>query len=327
MKRKIVSGILVLAIAVLSACGMEDDGKVTSLEPHSLESDNVADATGGGSGSAIGGGGSDSAAGTPGGGESDSAAGTLGGGGSDSVAGASGGGGSGSAAAGGASSAGGKSDVLGNGSGEAGNTAEMTASGQDTLGSDISTTIRTAAESLSDTDRKIYLQAVNEGEGDAKGYSLIYLDGDNTPELVVHDRGNDSYSIYTVKDQAIFCMADSLYTVELTYFERCGVIASFSRWNGGGDEGGYGSTYDQVSRDRTLTNDDQAVLSYSYNATYNEKGEYTGTGVIEYFYMGQQIGEAAYQEKMASLGIAEGEDQLCMEGSCDREEIIALLSR
>ena len=184
-----------------------------------------------------------------------------------------------------------------------------------------------AAESLSDTDREIYLQAVNEGEGDAKGYSLIYLDGDNIPELVVHDRGNDSYSIYTVKDQALFCMADSLSTVELTYFERCGVIASFSRWNGGGDEGGYGSSYDQVSRDRTLTNDDEAVLSYSYNATYNDEGKYTGTGVTKYFYMGQEIEEAEYREKLASLGIAEGEDQLCMEGICDKDEIIALLSR
>lgn len=189
------------------------------------------------------------------------------------------------------------------------------------------TDTRAAAEKLSDTDRAIYLQAVSESEGNAKGYVLIYLDADNIPELVVHDRDNDCYSIYTIKDQEIFCMADSLYTVELTYFERCGVIASFSRWNGGGDEGGYGSSYDQVSGDRTLTNEDQAVLSYSYNATYNEKGEYTGTGVTDYFYMGQEIDEAAYQEKMASLGIAEGEDQLCMEGCCDKEDMISLLSR
>lgn len=214
--------------------------------------------------------------------------------------------------------------------GDTGSAAGATDSrGSDSASADTagSTDTRAAAEKLSDTDRAIYLQAVSESEGNAKGYALIYLDADHIPELVVHDRENDCYSIYTVKDQEIFCMADSLFTVELTYFERSGVIASFSRWNGGGDEGGYGSSYDQVSRDRTLTNEDQAVLSYSYNATYNEKGEYTGTGVTDYFYMGKEIDEAAYREKMAGLGIAEGEDQRCMEGSCEKEEMISFLSR
>ncbi len=292
MKRKIIVGTMVTmvtALTVLSACGRKDDEKAVSLEPQSLESGNASGETDDG--------------GAADGREPD--VGAADGRGTDSAAGAAGNRGT---------------------DGATGNAADIAASEQDALGSDTSTGVR-AAESLSDTDREIYLQAVNESEGEAKGYSLIYLDGDNIPELVVHDRGNDSYSIYTVKDQALFCMADSLSTVELTYFERCGVIASFSRWNGGGDEGGYGSSYVQVSRDRTLTNDDEAVLSYSYNATYNEEGKYTGTGVTEYFYVGKEIEEAVYREKLAGLGIAEGEDQPCMEGSCDKDEIIALLSR
>jgi len=188
-----------------------------------------------------------------------------------------------------------------------------------------------AADPLSGTYGGVYLQVVNDDESEdnnnTKTYSLIWLDDDEIPELVVYDNLYESYSIYTVRDNELFCMADSLITVELTYYERKGVIADFARWNGGGDTGGYGKYFYQVSGDRTLTSEDQPVLSYSYNAVYNAEGEYTGTGVTDYFCMGQEIDEGVYQEKLGSLGITEVEDRTCMENSCNREEIIALLKR
>lgn len=69
--------------------------------------------------------------------------------------------------------------------------------------------------------------------------------------------------------------------MELTCFERSGFIAEFSCWNGGGDEGGYGQYFYQVSGDRTLTDEDQPILGFSYNAVYDDEGIYTGTGVTE----------------------------------------------
>lgn len=325
-----MTGIWVAVLVLLSACGAGDEaGDVVSLEPHPLESSNAADSRGsnsvagieGESGSIIG----------VNGGSGDISAGTNGGSGSI-MADTNGGTGS-TADAAGTPVTDKESAATGNGSGGAGNASVVpesgtgTASAQEALLSNINAGVKTASESLSDTDRKIYLQVVMESAGDSNIYSLIWLDGDMIPELVICDNDFSEYSIYTVKDNTVFCMADSIGTVELTYFERCGVIASFSRWNGGGDEGGYGSSYDQVSKERTITNDDQAVLSYSYNASYNEKGEYTGTGVTDYFYMGQEIEEAAYQENMKSLGIAAGEDRRCMENSCGKEEMIALLNQ
>ncbi len=67
-------------------------------------------------------------------------------------------------------------------------------------------------------------------------------------------------------------MVDSMTTVELTYFERNSIVAKFARWNGGGDEGGYGQEYFQASMDKTVADGDIPVLSYSYNATYDGEG-------------------------------------------------------
>lgn len=174
---------------------------------------------------------------------------------------------------------------------------------------------------------EVYGQAVAEHTGEAVVFSLIYLDNDEIPELVVLDREYESYSIYTVKDNALFCMADSLTTVELTYFERSGILGAFSSWNGGGDEGGYGWSYYQVSDDSTITADTISVLYDTYNAVYNEEGIYTGEGITNYYHMGQEIDEAAYEEMKRSLGIAVNEDKPCAENAVDRETMLSLLSR
>lgn len=173
------------------------------------------------------------------------------------------------------------------------------------------------------TYKEIYTQAVS--ETDSAMFSLIYLDNDDIPELVVSC--DESYSIYTVKDNAIFCVADSLTTVELTYFERTGIVCGFDRWNGGGDEGGYGEYYYQTSKDGTLANDAAPILSFDYNAVYDEEGNYTGEGIENYYYMGQETDEASYKEMQSSLGITADGKRLCMENALGKEEMLAALSR
>lgn len=293
MKHNVLVVVLCLMVVILSACGTEGGGEAVSLEPHSIA------------------GGETSDGGTQPGSAGNSAP---------------------TAASGHAQDCGSPESGQIPESGQAalgGGNADVQ---QDAPASAIDAGARAAAESLSDTDCGIYLQTVNENEGDAITYSLIFLDADDIPELVIYDYYYEDYSIYTIREEQIFCLADSLATVELTYYEKTGIIAAFDRWNGGGDTGGYGRHFYQTAGDRTITRDDQmdkdrAILSYSYNATYNEKGEYMGTGVLEYFHMGQEIDEASYYEELASLGITEGENRICMENSCKKEEIYALLSR
>lgn len=173
---------------------------------------------------------------------------------------------------------------------------------------------------------KVYAQAVENGE-EATVYSLIFLDDNDIPELVACDRGNDSFSIYTVKDGSIFCMMDSVTAVELTYFERTGILAQFARWNGGGDEGGYGQSYYQVSADKTLTQEDLPILRYSYNAVYDGEGVYTGEGITEYYCMEQGTDEAAYREKLEGFGVVEGSDRLCLENAFGKGEMLERLGQ
>ncbi|MDE7045417.1 MAG: hypothetical protein K2O97_10490, partial [Acetatifactor sp.] len=79
--------------------------------------------------------------------------------------------------------------------------------------------------------------------------------------------------------------------------------------------------------DRTLTDEDQPLLSFSYNAVYDDKGIYTGTGVTDYFHMDQAIDETAYKDMLESLSIAEGEGRTCMENAYSKEEMAELLGK
>ena len=173
-----------------------------------------------------------------------------------------------------------------------------------------------------DTYREIYRQLVTETEGDAIIFSLVYLDNDDTPELVVYDRGYEAYSIYTVKDGKAFCMMEAMTTVEMAYFERSGIVSAFARWNGGGDEGGYGWYYYQVSADKELVNGDLPTLYFTYDATYDEEGNWTGEGVTKYYYMDQEIDEAAYQQMMNELGIVEGNEKVLTDNALGKVEIL-----
>lgn len=184
-----------------------------------------------------------------------------------------------------------------------------------------------AANEQVQTYREIYQQAVADDIGEAKVFSLIYLDGDDIPELVVLDREFDSYSIYTVKDGALFCMLDQIVAVEMNYFERSGTFYTFARWNGGGDEGGYGRSYFQVSAEKTITEETGAVLNDAYNALYDEDGNFTGQGVTDYYYMGELTDEATYRELLGSLGVTEDGGRLCAENAVGKEEMLAQLSQ
>lgn len=183
-----------------------------------------------------------------------------------------------------------------------------------------------AADDKEQDYKEIYTQAVTENTDSYTSFSLIYLNDDNIPELVVYNNYYLSYSVYTVKDDALFCMADSLNTVELTYFARTGILCEFARWNGGGDEGGYGIYYYQASNDRTLTDDDTPLLHSVYNAVYDEENVYTGEGIVEYYYMGQETDEAAYDTMADSLGITESGEKLCLENAMEKEEMLDFLT-
>lgn len=178
-----------------------------------------------------------------------------------------------------------------------------------------------------DAYREIYRQVVTEKEGDALSFSLVYLDDDDLPELVVWDRGYESYSIYTVKDGREFCMVDAMIAVEMGYFERKGVISQFARWNGGGDEGGYGRYYYQVSADKTLANSDLPNLHYAYDATYDGEGNWTGDGVTKYYHMDQEIDETTYQQMMNGLGIIEGEEKSFADQAFGKTEMLDQLGK
>lgn len=215
---------------------------------------------------------------------------------------------------------------------DTGGTVAGTAEGDGTQAPDTAGEPDGGAEAQPPADGKmaeygsIYREAVTEHMGEAVWFALIYLDDDDVPELAVCDRGQDSYSVYTVKDNALFCMADAMMTVELTYFERSGILCEFARWNGGGAEGGYGQYYFQVSADSTLTADSTPVLYDTYNAVYNEEGVYTGEGITNYYHEEQEIEKAAYEEMKRSMGIPTGGGRPCTENAVGGEEMLAVLS-
>ncbi len=175
--------------------------------------------------------------------------------------------------------------------------------------------------------QEIYAQTITENTNENALYSLIFLDDDDTPELVAYDSYYLTYSIYTVKDDALFCLADALDTVELTYFERTGILCEFARWNGGGDEGGYGRSYYRIDHDHTLTDDDAPILNYVYNAVYDENDVYTGEGITEYFSMGEETDETSYEKLAESLGISDRDERACSENALGREEMLTFLSK
>ncbi len=173
--------------------------------------------------------------------------------------------------------------------------------------------------------REIYEWIVEKEEGDYLYFSLNYLNEDDIPELVVWNHYDMDYSVYTVKDGKPFCLIDSMPTVELDYYEYSGIVAAFARWNGGGDEGGYGWSYYQINGDKTLTYDDEPMLSFSYDAVNDEEGNWTGEGITQYYHLGQEIDEATYQQMADELGIIEENREGVGHNSYDKPEMLLFL--
>lgn len=184
-----------------------------------------------------------------------------------------------------------------------------------------------APEDKGDGYSQGYKQVVDQKEGETLSFSLIYLDEDEIPELAVYDSGDGTYSIYTVKNGEAHCMVDAMATVEMDYFEGQGLVSCFARWNGGGDEGGYGWYYYQVSKDKTLTDGDLPVLHFTYDAVYDEEGNWTGGGITKYYYLDQEIDESAYQKRMDEFGIMEGNGQVLIEHGLGKKEMQDLLEQ
>ena len=178
--------------------------------------------------------------------------------------------------------------------------------------------------SPSDRYQKIYAQIVTEQADDNIMFSLILLDNDEIPELAVYDQYYENLSIYTLKDNDPFCLLDSMHAVEVSYFEKTGMLAKFARWNGGGDEGGYGLYYYQVAKNKTLTEDSTPLLYNTYDAVYDEKGGFAREGVMHYYQNEQELDEYTYQEELAELGIEE-EGISCMDKAMQENEIMKLL--
>lgn len=176
---------------------------------------------------------------------------------------------------------------------------------------------------------QVYVPVITENDIESPRFSFIYLDEDNIPELVVLDRAWDKYSIYTVKDGNIKSLVNSMTTVEMSYYEHKNIVSAFYRSNGGGDEGEYTSTYYQLNQyPMALTDDTIPSFAFSYQAVYDENGDWTGDGISKYYKLGEEIDKAAYDRIFVDLDISQMDDTSCFSEnilSFTKEEILVYL--
>ena len=175
-----------------------------------------------------------------------------------------------------------------------------------------------------------YLPVIANIDIEDAAFSLIFLDSDTIPELVVLDRYLDQYSVYTIKEDSAICLIDSLTTVEMSYFEKENIISAFFRWNGGGDEGGYANRYYQLDQySEPLTDDFVPSFGFTYNAVYDINGEWTGEGITEYYKKGERIDETAYNQIFVDFNISQNDAVSCSSENIQhftRDEILEYLS-
>ena len=175
-----------------------------------------------------------------------------------------------------------------------------------------------------------YLPVIANIDIEDAAFSLIFLDSDTIPELVVLDRYLDQYSVYTIKEDSAICLIDSLTTVEMSYFEKENIISAFFRWNGGGDEGGYANRYYQLDQySEPLTDDFVPSFEFTYNAVYDINGEWTGDGITEYYKKGERIDETAYNQIFVDFNISQNDAVSCSSENIQhftRDEILEYLS-
>lgn len=177
---------------------------------------------------------------------------------------------------------------------------------------------------------QLYLQMIADEGMEEKAFALIYLDDDDIPELVICDRYYGEYSVYTIKDGSLECLIDSVTTVEMSYFERKNIVSMFSRWNGGGDEGGYANEYYQLDQySEILTVHSIPSFEFYYNAVYDENGEWTGDSITEYYEKGKKIDETTYNQIIVDLDISQDDEISCFsEGGLHftKDELVTYLT-
>ena len=175
-----------------------------------------------------------------------------------------------------------------------------------------------------------YLPVIANIDIEDAAFSLIFLDSDTIPELVVLDRYLDQYSVYTIKEDSAICLIDSLTTVEMSYFEKENIISAFFRWNGGGDEGGYANRYYQLEQySEPLTDDFVPSFEFTYNAVYDINGEWAGEGITEYYKKGERIDETTYNQIFVDFNISQNDDVSCSSENIQhftQDEILKYLS-
>lgn len=195
-------------------------------------------------------------------------------------------------------------------------------------------TKNTEQEQSNLSEPKIDIQAylpiiVNNNVEDAM-FSLIFLDNDTIPELVVLDRYWDKYSVYTIKNDTAVCLVDSITTVEMSYFEKKNTVCTFSRWNGGGDEGGYTNRYYQLEQySEPIADDFMPSFEFTYNAVYDINGEWTGEGITEYYEKGNKIDETTYNQIFDDFNISQNDEMSCFSENTRRftkDEMITYLN-
>lgn len=175
-----------------------------------------------------------------------------------------------------------------------------------------------------------YLPIVANNDIENATFSLIFLDNDTIPELVILDRYWDKYSVYTIKKDSAICLIDSITTVEMSYFEKENIISTFFRWNGGGNEGGYANRYYQLDQySEPLTDDFVPSFESTYNAVYDIDGEWTGEGITEYYKKGDGIDETTYNQIFVDFNISQNDDVSCFSENIQhftRDEMLKYLS-
>lgn len=193
------------------------------------------------------------------------------------------------------------------------------------------------AQGIDAEHREIYRQLITE-YGDEDIFSLVYLDDDDIPELLINEqepyygRYYVIYTIYTITGDHPFCMVDHCYfgnLESLSFYERCGILGSFDRWNNGLSHSRH---YYQVSHDQTITEDTRPILYYVYTVQ-TDKNDQVIDEATECYYMDQEIDMETYEKLCNHLGFSNFTDYgvdaaYVNEIPCyEKEELLAILDQ
>lgn len=178
---------------------------------------------------------------------------------------------------------------------------------------------------LQTTYREVYKKKLENLSNDM-AFSFIYLDDNDIPELAAC-KDESVYSIYTVRDGALVCIADSIETEHLSYYERQNIICASVGYKEGSVE--KRNSYYQISSEGILTNDSQPIVERSNDILYDENGNWIDEETPNrYRYMGQNTNRKTYDKICKELGITEDMEMkgMCTGNSLEKEISLELLN-